>query len=121
MRLAVATENNLVAQHFGRCQQYTLVDIEESKIVAKKILKNPGHAPGAIPKFLNEHSCDLIIAGGMGKRAQQYFQQFDIDWIIGVQGKVEAIIKDFMNNNLKVGESTCGHGEGKGTGYGDCH
>ncbi len=121
MRLAISTENGQVAQHFGRCQQYTLVDIEDGKIIDRNTLDNPGHAPGAIPKFLFEHNCDLIITGGMGRKAQGYFKEFNIDWIIGAQGNVNAVIEDFLRNELKIGESTCDHGEGKGTGYRDCH
>ncbi|MEA2096894.1 MAG: NifB/NifX family molybdenum-iron cluster-binding protein [Candidatus Cloacimonadota bacterium] len=121
MKIAIPTENNNVAQHFGRCQQYTLVDVENSKVTNIVVIDNPGHAPGAIPKFLNEKGCNLIITGGMGQKAQQFFEQFNISWIIGVQGDVKSVINDFINNNLIVGDSTCDHGEGKGTGYRDCH
>jgi len=121
MKLAISTDNNQVAKHFGRCKQYTIVEILDSKVIDKKIISNPGHAPGAIPKFLNDKDCDLIIAGGMGRRAQGYFKDFNMDWIIGVQGDVDKVIQDFINNDLEVGDSTCNHGEGKGTGYRDCH
>jgi len=110
MKLAISTDNNMVAQHFGRCMQYTIVEIENSEIKEKKILDNPGHAPGAIPKFLREHGCDLIIAGGMGRRAQDFFVQFEMDWIIGVQGKVDDVIEAYLNDTLEAGESSCEHG-----------
>ncbi len=116
MKIAIATDNGQVAQHFGRCMEYTIFDIEKDKIANKTLLPNPGHAPGAIPKFLHEHNCELIIAGGMGRRAQEFFKQFNIDWIIGVQGKVEKIIADYLNNTLVAGESSCTHGEGHGDG-----
>ena len=116
MKIAISTENNRVAQHFGRCSQYTIVDIENSQVKEKKIVDNPGHEPGAIPKFLNENGCNLIIAGGMGRRAQQFFQQFNIDWIIGVQGEVDLVIEDYINGKLESGESLCTRGEGKGDG-----
>ncbi len=116
MKIAIATDNGQVAQHFGRCMEYTIFDIEKDKIVNKTLLPNPGHAPGAIPKFLHDNGCDLIIAGGMGRRAQEFFKQFNIDWIIGVQGNVDAVIQDYMNNSLVAGESSCTHGEGHGDG-----
>ncbi len=125
MKLAISTDNDMVSQHFGRCMQYTIVEVDSSvsKIKEKKILENPGHAPGAIPKFLREHGCDLIIAGGMGRRAQDFFVQFGMDWIIGVQGKVDDVISAYLNNTLEAGESSCEHGEGKGDGthgHGNC-
>ena len=116
MKIAVATENNRVAEHFGRCMEYTIFEIKNDKITNKTVLPNPGHAPGAIPKFLNSNGCDLIITGGMGRRAQQFFQDFDIDWIIGVSGDVDKVMEDYMNNTLVAGESSCTHGEGHGDG-----
>ncbi len=121
MKLAISSENNQVAQHFGRCKEYTIVEVKNSEVKDKKVIPNPGHAPGAIPKFLNNKGCDLIIAGGMGRRAQGFFNDFGMDWIIGVQGDVDKVIQDFINDELEVGDSTCTHGESKGTGYHDCH
>ncbi len=116
MRIVIATEQGNVAAHFGRCSEYTFFDIDNNKITNKEITQNPGHAPGAIPKFLNEKGADLIITGGMGRRAQGFFKEFNIDWIIGVKGPVDEVIKDYLNNTLVAGESSCTHGEGHGDG-----
>ncbi|MEA3306914.1 MAG: NifB/NifX family molybdenum-iron cluster-binding protein, partial [Elusimicrobiota bacterium] len=74
MRIAISTEGDSVSMHFGRCPLFTIVDIESGKVVSKSSLNNPGHEPGAIPKFLNEHGVNCIVAGGMGQRAQTFFQ-----------------------------------------------
>jgi predicted Fe-Mo cluster-binding NifX family protein len=116
MRIAISSENNQVADHFGRCSQYTIVDIENSEVKEKKVVDNPGHAPGTIPEFLKEKGCDIIIAGGMGRRAQGYFQQFGIDYIIGVHGNIEDVIRNYLNDTLEAGESSCDHGQGHGDG-----
>jgi len=34
-------------------------------------LTPPAHEPGSHPKFLNEHGVTVVIAGGMGIRAQE--------------------------------------------------
>jgi len=116
MRIAIATDQGRVAQHFGRCMEYTLFDVEDKKVTNKFVLANPGHEPGAIPKFLNENDCHLIITGGMGRRAQGFFEEFNIDWIIGVSGDVDKVMEDYLNNTLVAGESSCTHGEGHGDG-----
>ncbi|HHE39375.1 MAG TPA: hypothetical protein ENL20_12510 [Candidatus Cloacimonetes bacterium] len=122
MRIAISSENSQVADHFGRCSQYTIVDIEGSEVKEKKVVDNPGHAPGAIPGFLKEQGCDIIIAGGMGRRAQGYFQQFGIDYIIGVHGNIEEVISNYLSDTLEAGESSCDHGQGHGDGmHGDKH
>ena len=121
MKIAISTDNGNVAQHFGRCMQYTIVEIENNLVKNKQIVDNPGHAPGAIPKFLNEYDWKLIVAGGMGQRAQGFFKEFDIDWIIGVTGDVDLVIENYINGTLSSGDTLCEHGEGKGDGSGKCH
>lgn len=116
MKVAIATDNGNVAPHFGRCMEYTLFDVADEKITNKVVVENPGHEPGAIPKFLNEKGCNLIIAGGMGRRAQGFFEEFGIDWIIGASGRVDQVMDDYLNDSLTSGESTCTHGDGHGDG-----
>lgn len=116
MKIAISTNQGKVAQHFGRCPEYTIVEIENDQVKQKNTVQNPGHSPGALPKYLNNEGCDLIIAGGMGRRAQGFFKDFGIEWIIGVQGDIDRVIEDYINGSLESGESLCVRGEGKGDG-----
>lgn len=75
MRIAVATENGQVAQHFGRCPEYTLLDVESGQIRSKVVIPNPGHQPGFLPPYLAEKGVSCIIAGGMGPSAQDLFDR----------------------------------------------
>ncbi len=114
MKIAIATEGNAVSAHFGRCQAYTLLDIEEGKVVTREIIANPGHQPGFLPKFLAEMGVDCIIAGGMGPRAQGLFATHNIETIIGVQGPVDEVIEKYLRQDLEGGEDQCGHQHGAG-------
>ena len=69
MKIAIASDGNLVAQHFGRCPEYTIVDTEGGTVLKKETIPNPGHEPGFLPRFLGDLGCDVILAGGMGPRA----------------------------------------------------
>jgi len=109
MRIAIATDGDFVFAHFGRCPIYTLVEIEEGKIVNKKVINNPGHQPGFLPQFLKEQGVDCVIAGGMGPRAQELFAQAGIKVILGVTGSVDDVIKQLLNGTLKEGKSFCEH------------
>lgn len=114
MRVAIATENGQVAQHFGRCPAFTIFDIEEGKIVNKDFVENPGHKahqPGAVPMFLRKQSVTHVIAGGMGPNAVANLQASGIRVIVGVTGSIEEVIAQFLNGSLKSGESLCEHGE----------
>jgi predicted Fe-Mo cluster-binding NifX family protein len=118
MRVAIATEGNQVAAHFGRCPQYTLVDLVDTGETARTVVNNPGHEPGRIPAFLHEHKAEVIVAGGMGGRAQDLFAQMGIRQIVGVQGSIDLAVAGCIDGTLTGGESLCSHPDG---GHGDGH
>ena len=71
MKISISTDGEMVAQHFGRCPSFTIVDFEGSKIVSKERIDNPGHHPGYIPQFLHERGVNCIVAGGMGRSSHE--------------------------------------------------
>ena len=114
MRIAMASDGNFVSEHFGRCPFYTIVDIEEGKVIKKEVIENPGHQLGLIPQFLHERNVEYIICGGMGTRAKNFFDRFKIETLVGISGTVEEVIEKFLNGTLKGTESFCNHGSEKG-------
>lgn len=116
MRVAISTDGDYVSAHFGRCPSFTIVDIEDGRIKNKGLLNNPGHQPHFLPKFLHQKGVECIVAGGMGVRAQEMFYEAGIQTILGVQGKVDEVIKQLRKGTLKGGESLCKPGSGKGYG-----
>ena len=76
MRIAISTDGKYVSQHFGRCPSYTLVDIENCKVINKVVVENPGHSPSFIPKFLHVKGAGMIVCGGMGARKQAFLRNW---------------------------------------------
>ncbi len=118
MRVAISTDTGYVSAHFGRCPEFTIVDIKENEVVRKEVVKNPGHAPGVIPQFLHDRGVEYIICGGMGTRAKSFFEDFGVQTIVGVEGKVDNVIEEILKGTLKGKESLCEHGKTKGYGVG---
>ena len=116
MRVAISTDGDFVSPHFGRCPHFTLVDIDNSKVVKKEVVANPGHTPGFIPQFLHEKGVEAIIAGGMGMRASGFFDELGIKPIVGVSGAIDEVIEQLIQGTLRGGESLCQPGSGKGYG-----
>lgn len=116
MRIAISTEGQYVSPHFGRCPYFTLVDIENGKTVKKVEIANPGHSPGNIPLILHEKGVKQIVCGGMGARAQGFFEEMGIKTIIGVSGSIDEVIEKLKKGVLEAGESSCAPGAGKGYG-----
>lgn len=108
-RLGIATEGAQVAQHFGRCQEYTLVDISAGRETRRSVVPSPGHAPGALPVFMAEKGVKLVIAGGMGPKAADLFAEHGIKTIVGVGGSIDEAIQLYLTGKLASGQSMCEH------------
>jgi len=112
MRIAVPSSQGKLSLHFGHCDQFAIFDIDDNikKIINRKDASPPNHAPGALPKWLHENNVNVIIAGGMGQRAQQLFAQNDIKVVIGASGQApEELVKAYLNDTLETGDNICDH------------
>lgn len=106
-KIAVACENQEVAQHFGHCEEFVIYDVENQTIANKNAVANPGHKPGFLPNYLNDLGVKVIIAGGMGQGAVDIFNDKNIEVIVGARGNVDAVMDKYLNNNLKSTNSVC--------------
>lgn len=113
MKVAISTDMGYVSAHFGRCASYTIVEIEEGKVVNREEIPNPDHQPGFLPQYLYDRGVNVIIAGGMGPRAQGLFAQNNIESLIGVQGPIDDVIAKFIDQEIEAGEDLCGHKHGE--------
>ncbi|HDP97711.1 MAG TPA: dinitrogenase iron-molybdenum cofactor [bacterium] len=120
MKIAISTDSGNVSPHFGRCPEFTIVEIENNQIGEKKLIPNPGHEPGFLPRFLSELGVEVIIAGGAGQRAQMLFTEKNIQMILGIVGSVDENLDLLCQGKLAGGESLCSSG-GHDHGGRDCH
>ncbi len=116
MRTAISTDGEYVSPHFGRCPGFTVVEMEEGKVLRRETLKNPGHAPAFLPQFLSERGIGCIIAGGMGRRAEGLFSEKGIEIMVGISGRIDEVIDGLIKGTLKSGASLCTPGSGRGYG-----
>ncbi|MDD4532425.1 MAG: NifB/NifX family molybdenum-iron cluster-binding protein [Bacilli bacterium] len=107
MKVAVAVSDNQVAQHFGFCQLFRIYTIDNGKVVSKEDIANPGHKPGFLPVFLNNHGVEVIIAGGMGGSAVDLFNENKIEVIIGISGDTDTAINNYIAGKLVSTGSVC--------------
>ena len=105
--VAVSVDNKDVSMHFGRCEKYCLYEIEDKHIVKKTEIKNPGHQPFFLPKFLSEKKVNVLITGGIGPRAIELFKKLNIKIITNVEGKIEKVISDYLSGKIKENVDPC--------------
>lgn len=118
MRIAVSSEsdNGLaspVGAHFGRCPFFTIIEVEGTDIKQVSSIDNPfflNHSPGEVPSYIQQQQANVMLAGGMGRRAVQIFEQLGIKAVTGAQGTVQHALEQYLGGALK-GVAPCAESE----------
>lgn len=109
-KIAIPTENGKLCAHFGHCQQFAIIHVEEGQPVHESYVTPPPHEPGLLPSWLGQMGVTNIIAGGMGQKAIQLFKQQNIEVTLGAQEKSPGnLVQDWLANSLVSGSNTCDH------------
>lgn len=109
-KIAIPTINGLLCRHFGHCQEFHVFEVEDSEVSNQSALTPPPHAPGVIPKWLGEQGVTDVIAGGMGQRAIDIFNQQGVNVFVGAPDKPSGtIVRDFLSGNLETQANMCDH------------
>lgn len=111
MKIAIPLEDGRLCRHFGRCEEFALFELDEdNNVTASQSLQPPAHEPGVLPAWLRDRGADVIITGGMGRRAQQLFAQSDITVVVGAQAaSPEDLVAAYFAGTLATGENVCDH------------
>jgi predicted Fe-Mo cluster-binding NifX family protein len=112
MRIAIPLAGGHLAQHFGHCQKFALVDVDPvtRQITASSEVEAPDHQPGLLPPWLKERGVSLVIAGGMGSRAHSLFQAAGIEVLTGApEESPDILVKQYLDGGLVTGQNACDH------------
>ena len=117
MKIAFASEENkglesAMAHHFGRCPYYVFAEVEEGVAKNVETKENPffsSHEPGVVPQYIADEKADVMIAGGMGPRAIEWFGKLGVKAVTGAGGSVRAALDDYLKGNLSGADSCDEH------------
>jgi predicted Fe-Mo cluster-binding NifX family protein len=110
--IAIPMENGVLCPHFGHCQTFAIVDVEDGVITEIKEVVPPEHVPGSYPKFVAQFGVTDVIAGGMGQQAIMLFNQQKINAFVGAPIKpARELVTDFLTNKLSLSANYCNHDE----------
>ncbi|PHR27404.1 MAG: dinitrogenase iron-molybdenum cofactor biosynthesis protein [Desulfotalea sp.] len=123
VRIAVPSEgtgglDGVRAGHFGHCDVFTLVDVEDGKIKEVSILANKEHVQGGcmVPvNLLAEAKVQQLIVGGIGMRPLQGFNQVGIDVYYDAERRdIRPVVEDMIAAKLPIigDDQVCGGGGG---------
>ena len=108
-RIAVATDGkngleDTVSNVFGRARTFTIVDVEDEKIIGVSILENPAlsykHGAGPIAiKMLIDNGVEVVLANELGVGASEILEQHNIIYILAKSG---TNVRDAIKKALRV-------------------
>ena len=107
IKVAVASEKDMVTEHFGHCANFNIFEVKNNQIVKSESIPNPGHKPGFLPNFLNDMGVNVVISGGMGGGAIDIFNEKGIEVIVGASGNAKAAVEAYLQGTLKSTNSVC--------------
>lgn len=127
MKIAVSAQTNNgmdshVAGHFGHAPYFAIIEVEDNQAKSVTVLQNPflaGHQPGQIPEFIHNQGAEVMLSGGMGGRAIQFFEQLGIACATGAAGTIQNALDAYLNGEL-TGAAPCADSVAHGHG-GDHH
>lgn len=92
-----------MGMHFGHCDLYTLVEVEDNAVTSVRTLPSIPHQQGgclAPVQYLADNGVTKLLAGGMGMRPLMGFQQMGIEVL-------------FAGNFASVGDAVNAYLQGK--------
>jgi predicted Fe-Mo cluster-binding NifX family protein len=109
MRIAISADDwngldSVVSPHFGRCPHYILVDMDGHEVKAVNVVDNPyygQHSPGVVPSFIHSQGADVMLTGGMGRRAIAFFEQLGVEAVSGASGTVRRALELYLGGQLR--------------------
>ena len=104
--------------HFGHCDVFTLVDVEDGEVKQVTAIPNGEHVQGGcmVPvNLLASHNVNALIVGGIGMRPLMGFKQAGVDvFYEATRSQIRPVVEDLIAGKLQMigDEQVCGGGDG---------
>ena len=110
MKIALPVVNGIMSQHFGHSEKFSIITIEDSKIVSKEFATPPPHAEGVIPNWLASLKVDLLLTGGIGPMAVNILNSKGVEVLSGIpQLTPDEVAEKYINGTLVSTGNSCDH------------
>ena len=110
IKIAVPLAGGSFCSHFGGAEHFAIYTAEEAtrSITEKTVVEPPPHERGAFPTWLQGLGVRVVLAGGMGPRAQMMLAQHGVNTILGLEGaNPEELAQEYLRGRLVSTGSSC--------------
>jgi len=120
MKIAIPTRGNIVDDHFGHCEEYTIFSIDENKkIISIEKLPSPQGCgcKSNIAGVLQQMGVNIMLAGNMGGGALNVLTYHGISVYRGCAGDVRQLTEAFLLGSISDSGESCHHHNHEGEGH----
>ena len=110
-----------VGEHFGRVPTYTIVDTKSGEVQSIQNTTIHQGGTGYAPDLISQHGAEIMLCGGLGRKAIGMFQDKGIMVYVGATGTVNDAINMWKAGKLQAAtdETACQQHAFRGEGHGD--
>lgn len=110
MKIAIPLAGGKLCTHFGHCEQFAMLTVNDGNVVKEEKVTPPPHAPGVIPNWIADQGCTDILVGGMGEAAQAILMQRGVKVLCGAPSKTpEELVNLYLRGELVSADNACDH------------
>lgn len=114
MKIAVPTRGNVVDDHFGHCESYTIYTVDGNNVSAKESLPAPQGCgcKSGIASVLQQMGVTVMLAGNMGGGALNVLSSHGIKVFRGCSGDTDSLVDAYLSGRVADSGELCkAHGE----------
>jgi len=103
-------DKGILDAHFGHCKFFAILNVSDNQIISEENIIPPPHEPGLLPRWLAEKGVTDIIAGGMGQRAIQIFNENRVNAFVGAPMlSARELTEGLLSGSLELSANYCDH------------
>lgn len=100
MKIAIGLNGEKVSGHFGQCNDFRIVEVQNNLVVHQEDLHEEVHVHQERPQFLKDKGVDVLIMNGIGKGAYNRLIALNIKCVSGEDKSVEDALASYLNQTL---------------------
>lgn len=114
MKIALPSRQNLIDDHFGHCEYFTIFTVDNYKsIVNEETIASPSGCgcKSNIAQILAEKGVKVMLAGNMGEGAVRVLNNSGIEALRGCSGDVKTVALKWLTGSLTDSGESCSEHE----------
>lgn len=110
MKIALPSRQNLIDDHFGHCEYFTVYTVNENnEITNGETIASPAGCgcKSNIAQTLAEMGVNVMLAGNMGDGAVRVLKNSGIEVIRGCSGDVQTVANNYLAGSVTDSGDSC--------------